>query len=405
MNLPAFISSRISKQQNGSFSAIISRIAVVSIAVAVGSLLLAFMILLGFQNKIKDKIYSFSGHLLVGKYTLSNSFEESSIFLTDSLLQTLDQIEGIQHYQPFAMRAGLLKIDGEIQGVVVKGINADQDSSSFHQHLTSGRMPRFRTKAYSTEVVVSTKIAKTLQMEVEDEVLILFVQNPPRYRKLQIVGTYETGLEEFDENIIYGDLSLIRRLNLWKKNEVGGVEIFVEDINDIDRVHSELFDALNYDLYVERVSDKYLQIFDWLALLNRNVIIFLFLILFVAGFSMVSILLILIMERTQMVGVLKAMGSPNHLIRQVFLANGARLIWRGLGWGNLVALGFALLQYYGKVIPMDPASYYMDHVPIEFNWTAILGVNLLVILMIGASLFIPLNVISRIEPVKSIRFD
>ncbi len=366
---------------------------------------MAFMILLGFQNKIKDKIYSFSGHLLVGKYTLTNSFEGSSFLLSDELEAQLENMEGIAHYQSFAMRAGLLQIDGEIQGVVLKGLDERQDTVTFNKQLLSGRMPEIEKDGYSTEVVLSKKISSALKMSVGDEVLILFIQNPPRYRKLQIVGIYETGLEEFDQNIIYGDLKLIRRINGWEENEVGGVEVFVSDLGKIDEVHEELFDTLGFDLFVEKVSDRYLQIFDWLALLNRNVVIFLVLILFVAGFSMVSILLILIMERTQMVGLLKALGSSNQLIRRVFLANGVRLVFRGLVWGNGLALGLGLLQYYGRVIPMDAESYYMDHVPIQFDATAILGVNLLVIVLIGASLFIPLNVISRIQPIRSIRFD
>ena len=366
---------------------------------------MAFMILLGFQNKIKDKIYSFSGHLLVGKYTLTNSFEESSFLLDEELKGQLETTPGIAHFQSFAMRAGLLQIDGEIQGVVIKGLDHRQDSSAFYKQLVDGRMPDLSSKNYTTEVVLSKKISNALQMLVGDEVLILFIQNPPRYRKLKIVGIYETGLEEFDQSIVYGDLRMIRRINGWAENEVGGVEIFVQDLATIDETHERLFDTLGFDLFVEKVSDRYLQIFDWLALLNRNVVIFLVLILFVAGFSMVSILLILIMERTQMVGMLKALGASNQLIRRVFLANGVRLVFRGLAWGNAVALGLGLMQYYGRVIPMDAASYYMDHVPIQFDLTAILAVNALVILLIGASLFIPLNVISRIQPIRSIRFD
>ena len=240
---------------------------------------MAFMILLGFQNKIKDKIYSFSGHLLVGKYTLTNSFEGSSFLLSDELEAQLENMEGIAHYQSFAMRAGLLQIDGEIQGVVLKGLDERQDTVTFNKQLLSGRMPEIEKDGYSTEVVLSKKISSALKMSVGDEVLILFIQNPPRYRKLQIVGIYETGLEEFDQNIIYGDLKLIRRINGWEENEVGGVEVFVSDLGKIDEVHEELFDTLGFDLFVEKVSDRYLQIFDWLALLNRNVVIFLVLIL------------------------------------------------------------------------------------------------------------------------------
>lgn len=405
MNLPYFISARISQQAKGSFSSIISRVAVISIAIGVGAILLSFMILLGFQNKIKDKIYSFSGHLIISKYALTNAYEDRVLDLSDSLAYQLDNIPGIVHWQPNAFRAGLLKTPDEVQGVVVKGFTRQQDTVSFKRHLVEGRLPDLTGPRYSTEVVLSKKIARYLRLNVGEEVLIYFIQNPPRYRKLQIVGIYETGLEEFDENIIYGDMGMVRRINNWEAQEVGGIEIFIDDISKIDKYRESIFSAISHDLYVEKVSDKYLQIFDWLSLLNRNVVIFLVLILFVAGFSMVSILLILIMERTQMVGVLKAMGASSKLLRDIFLANGLRLIIKGLGWGNFLGLGIGVAQYYGRIIPLDAASYYMDHVPISFNWGVVIGVNVLVIILISASLFIPLSVISRIQPIKSIQFD
>lgn len=367
--------------------------------------MLSFMILLGFQNRIKDKIYSFSGHLIINRYILSSSYEDQAMELSDSLATQLDQLDGITHWQPYAFRAGLLKTPEEVQGVVVKGLSKRQDTAAFKRHLLAGRLPQLKDKGYSTEVVLSKKIANYLRLSVGEEVLIYFIQNPPRYRKLKIVGIYETGLEEFDENIIYGDIGMVQRINGWKANEIGGVEVFIDNISDIDEQREALFNTIDYSLIVEKVTDKYLQIFDWLSLLNRNVVIFLVLILLVAGFSMVSILLILIMERTQMVGVFKAMGASNKLLRDIFLANGVRLIIKGLGWGNLLAFAIGLGQRYGKIIPLDPASYYMTHVPISFNWIAIIGVNLLVIALISGSLFIPLGVISRIQPIKSIRFD
>lgn len=405
MNLPYFISSRISQQAKGSFSSIISRVAVISIAIGVGSILLSFMILLGFQNRIKDKIYSFSGHLIISRYVLTNSYEDQVMDLSDSLAYQLDQMEGVVHWQPYAFRAGLLKTPDEVQGVVVKGLSKRQDTIAFKRHLLEGRLPRLKERGYTTEVVLSKKIANYLRLSVGQDVLIYFIQNPPRYRKLQIVGIYETGLEEFDENIIYGDIGMVRRINGWEAHEVGGIEVFIDNISLLDQRMEEIFDAVDYDLIVEKVTDKYLQIFDWLSLLNRNVVIFLILIIGVAVFSMVSILLILIMERTQMIGVFKALGASNKLLRDIFMANGVRLILRGLGWGNLLAFGVGIAQHYGKIIPLDPASYYMTHVPISFNWLAIIGVNLLVVVFIGSSLFIPLTVISRIQPIKSIRFD
>ena len=222
LNLPYFISSRISHKAKGSFSTVITRVAVISIAVGVASLLLAFMILLGFQGTIKDKIYSFSGHLLVEKYSLTTSFEETSLLLTDELRESLQNVSGVAHWQPFAFRPGLLKTPEEVQGVLLKGVGIEQDSLSFKRHLIAGRMPEVGGERYSTEVVLSSRIANDLRLKEGDDVTIFFIQDPPRYRKLQIVGIYETGLEEFDEKIIYGDIDLLRRINGWEEKRDRG---------------------------------------------------------------------------------------------------------------------------------------------------------------------------------------
>ena len=363
------------------------------------------MVLYGFKTEIKDKIYSFSGHLIIDKYTLSTSFEETSILLSDTLIDQLDSYELTERYQPYAMKAGLLKTEEEVQGVIIKGVDNRFDTVGFKKHIYSGRFPDLTKDQYSTEVALSKKISDYLQLAVGDDVLVYFVQNPPRFRKLQVVGIYETGLEEFDEKIIIGDLDLIRRINNWEDLQVGGVEVFISDTERLEEAENYLFNSLGIDLYVDKVTDKYVQIFDWLNLLNRNVVILLIIILFVAGTSIISILLILIMERTQMIGLMKSIGAPNKLIRSIFIWNGIRLVVRGLLWGNIIGLGIGLLQYYFKLIPLDPANYYMAHVPIEFDLVTIIGLNMLVLILIGLTLFLPVTMISRVQPVKAIRFD
>ena len=221
----------------------------------------------------------------------------------------------------------------EVQGVILKGIDHRFDTVGFNRHMIAGRFPDVNKEKYSTEVAISNKIANYLLLDVGDEALIYFVQNPPRYRRLQIVGIYETGLEEFDEKIIMGDIDLIRRINNWPDSLAGGVEVFISDTDKLEQAGDDLFNSLDIDLYVDKVTDRYIQIFDWLNLLNRNVVILLAIILFVSGTSIISILLILIMERTQMIGVLKAIGSSNNLIRKIFLWNGLDLIVRGLCMG------------------------------------------------------------------------
>lgn len=405
MNLPFFISRRISSKAGGTFSGSIHKVAVISIAVGIGSLLLSFIILGGFQDRIREKIFSFSGHLLVTKYTLSTSYEDNYIRLSDSLTQTLEDQFFIKRWQNYAFKAGLLKTSEEVQGVILKGIDESFDATYFSRNIREGRLPDLSGEKYSTEVAISSKIANYLQLEIGDEVMIFFVQNPPRYRNLTVTGIYGTGLEEFDERIIIGDLDLVRRVNGWDDDEAGGVEVFLKDGVDPYDAQVTLFEELPMDLYVENVIDRYLQIFDWLSLLNRNVLVLLILILFVACFSMISIVLILIMERTQLIGMLKAMGSSDHLIRRIFVVVGGRLILRGLFWGNLCGLGLAFLQQQFKIIPLDPVNYYMSYVPVKFDVLTILGLNLVTAVLIGLTLWIPVAIISRIQPIKSIRFD
>ena len=405
MNLPFFISKRISKEASGSFSSIINRIAVVSIGLGLAVLILAFMVLFGFKKEIKDKIYSFSGHLIINKYTLSTSFEESSITVDDSLIRQLKNYPLTERIQPYAMKAALLKTEEEVQGVIVKGVDESFDTLGFSKHMVKGRFPHLTDEDYSTEVALSRRVSNYLQLDVGDEVLIYFVQNPPRFRRLQVTGIYETGLEEFDEKIILGDLDLIRRINNWPDSLAGGIEVFLSDTDQIDKAGDDLFNALDIDLYVDKVTNRYIQIFDWLNLLNRNVVILLTIILFVSGTSIISILLILIMERTQMIGVLKSLGAQNKLIRRIFIFNGFQLIVRGLFWGNVIGLSLGFIQYYFKIIPLDAANYYMSHVPIQIDVGTIIGLNLLVLTLIGLTLLIPVAIISRVRPVKAIRFD
>ncbi len=405
MNLPYFISSRITNNEEGSFSSTITRIAIISIAVALSSLILAFLILGGYENVITSKIYSFSGHVVVSKYTLSNSVEETSIIVSDSLLETVKNTEGVDYVQAYSFKYGLLSTEEEVQGVLVKGIDEHFNRTDFEQHLIRGRFPEFPEENYGTEVAISEKISNILKLDVDDEVTIFFVQKPLRFRKLQITGVYETGLEEIDENVILGDIRLVSRINNWEERQVGGLEVYLDDPDDQAEAAETLFDKVDFDMYVEQVANKYIQIFEWLRMLNRNVLILLVIVLFVACFNMVSILLILILERTQMIGIFKSLGASNALIRRIFLFNGLNLIIKGLLWGNFIGLSFCLAQYYFRFIPLDASNYYVSYVPIALDFGIVLLLNVMAVIVVGITLFIPLTLISRIQPVKAIRFD
>jgi lipoprotein-releasing system permease protein len=405
LNLSYFISKRINSSKNSSFSSTIHKIAVAGIAIGLAIMIVSYLILGGFRNTIQDKIFSFTGHIHVTKFTLGNTFEEEPISINNDLYKNYNQYNFIEHVQEFSHKAGLLKTNEEVLGVLLKGVGKRFNLSDFENNIIDGSFIDFPDTTYSNDVVISQKIANTLKLDVGSEILIYFVQNPPRFRKITISGIYSTGLEDFDEKIIIGDIRMIQRLNNWADTLVGGFEVFIKDPGNIEEAEDEIIEIVDYDLSVQSVTDRYLQIFDWLSLLNRNVIIFLALILFVAAFNMVAILLILIMERTQMIGVFKALGSSNEQIRELFLYNGMLLVLKGLALGNLIGIGFGVIQDGFKVIPLDPENYYMEYVPIEWNWAIIILVNILTFGLVTFSLMIPTMVISRINPIKAIKFS
>jgi len=383
----------------------IHKIAIASIGMGLGIMIISFLILKGFQLKIQEKIISFGGHLQVTKFTLSRSYEEDPISKNLALYNDYSDYEYINHIQEFANKAGLLKANEEVMGVVLKGVSSSFDLSKFSQNIVDGKFPDLTQGKTVNEIMVSQNIADKLNLEIGDDARLYFIQNPPRVRKLTISGIYETGMEDFDEKIILGDIRLVQSINNWPDSLVGGFEIFLNDFNKADYYQDELEDIVGYENYIEKISDKFAEIFDWLSLLNRNVVIFLSLTLFVACFNMVSILLILIMERTQMIGVFKALGAANKLIRRIFIYNGMRLIAKGILLGNIIGIGFGMLQDKFHFLTLDPKSYYMEFVPIEWNWGIIILLNILTFIMVSLVLTIPTMIISTISPIKSIRFD
>ncbi|HHP7241953.1 MAG TPA: ABC transporter permease [Cyclobacteriaceae bacterium] len=404
MKLHLFIASRLAKNARGTFTNTINKIAVVTISLGLSSMIISVMVLNGFQKEIKNKVYKFAGHMTISKYQLSSS-EKSPINTHSYFDQKIKEYRFIQSIDKVAYKAGLLKANDEVQGIIVKGLEKDYDIEKYNGIINQGRFIDIPEDDYSKEAVISESIAKNLRLKLEDEVLIFFLQDPPRYRKLKVVGLFNSGMHEFDERFILTDIGLIQRINNWPDSLIGGYEIYLEKNYPINKAYDQIFEDLDYDLYIQKISDRYLQIFDWLSLLDRNLLILLTLILIVASFSMVSILLILIMERTQMIGIFKTIGAADGLLRKIFFFNGLQLILRGLIIGNGLALLLGWIQKRFKVIPLDPANYYMESVPIDFDLFWIIFINLITLLIIGLTLFIPLSIISRINPIKVIRFD
>lgn len=405
MNVSAFIAQRIRHTEGQSFSATVAKIGVASVALGLAVMIVSFAILGGFKNEIYNKIFSFGGHLQVSEFTMSRSYDESPISTDTELYRNYAKTPGIAHIQGVMHKAALMKTETEVQGVVLKGVGGDFDVTAFRPNLREGRFVAWQDTATSRDVVVSRKIARQLKLKLNDEVALYFVQTPPRVRKVRVSGIYETGMEEFDDNLVLCDIRLLQRISGWKPNQVGVYEVFLDAFKDEEAGSKKVFDLMDFEMRLVKVTEKYSQIFEWLMLLNRNVTIFLTLILFVACFNMVAILLILIMERTQMIGLLKAVGARNGQIQRIFVFSGLRLISKGMIWGNVIGIGLCALQYFFKLIPLDPDTYYMDSVPIEWDIPLLLLLNLLVLLLILSILLIPTLVISRINPVKAIRFD
>lgn len=405
MNLPFFISRRISKPDEDTFSGTIHKVAVVSIALGLAVMIIAFFILLGFKGTIRDKIFSFNGHLLVSEYSLGTSYQEDPVSMEYEVYQHPENFQFIEHIQEFSHKPGLIKTKEEVDGVVLKGVGESFSLDRFAGNIREGQFITFKKDGFSNEVVISKKIANRLKLKVGDPFIIHFIQDPPRARRLDVVGIYETGLEDFDDRIILGDINVIRRLNGWDETTAGGFEIYLKDEDQLEEAFLFLYDNVESNLLIQKVTDKYIQIFDWLHLINNNVTIFLTLILFVASFNMVSIVLILIMERTQMIGILKAMGAADSMIRRIFRYQGMALIFKGLFFGNLVGLGLCFIQYRFQVIKLDQDSYYMSFVPIEWDWMVVLFLNLLIFLVVALVMILPTTAVSRMNPIKSIRFD
>jgi len=402
-NTPLFIAQRIGKENKNGFSVLITRIAIASIAVGIAVMDMSFFIYKGFKGEIQEKIFSFAAHVQVVKYNTSNAYEGIPITTKRKLFQQKNA--NIAHIQRFALKPALLKTDIEVMGTLLKGVGTDYDTVGFKKNIVEGRFIRFADSAYSKEILISRFVADKLQLRLHDQLLVYFIQEPPRFRKLNIVGIYETGMEDFDQKIILGDLRLIQRLNNWQSEQVGGFEIFVPNFDQLDPHFEAIYENLDYDLQASKVSDQYAHFFDWFLMLNQNVLIFLGIILFVACFNTSSILLILVMERTYMIGILKALGANNAFIRQIFVWNGFRIMFKGLLIGNLLAFFLAFVQKYFQLVPLNPEHYYMRAVPIWWDWQAVLASNLLLILVISVFLWLPTLIISQFRPIQSIRFD
>lgn len=414
MNLPYFIANRLIKgrREGTSFSRPINVIAIVGIAMGLAVMILAVAILTGFKQQIREKVVGFGSHIQIMNFDSNISFETTPISDTQKFIPNIKQLQGIAHIEVFATKAGIIRTDEDIQGVVLKGIGSDFDWNYFKSNMVDGSVFTVTDTGRSDKVIISRKLSDMLRLKTGDSFSMLFIQDPPRMRKFTISGIYETSLEEFDKMYVFCDIGHIKKLNGWRNDQVSGFEIFIEDFDKLDQMTSEVRDAIGYKITeqdtkfkVTNIRIRYPQIFDWLNFQDVNVIIIILLMLIVAGFNMISGLLILILEKTNMIGVLKSLGSEDLTIRRVFLYQAAYLIGKGLFWGNLIGIGLALLQLKTGIITLDPTSYYIKTVPINLELIHILLLNAGTMAAIILMLLVPSQLITRITPVKAIKYD
>lgn len=415
MSYVFFIARRLFSNQNGAkkVSRPAIQIATAGIAVGLAVMIVSVCVVLGFKDEIRSKVVGFGGHIQVMNYESLYAYDTSPIVITDYLEEQLRQSDSnVAHIQRVCSKSGMLKTQEHFKGVQFKGIGSDYDTHFLKDHLIAGELPQFSSSHASNKILLSESMAREMNLQLGDKVYAYFFEETVRARRFTVAGIYSTNLTEFDNRLIYTDLYTCQKLNNWAADQYSGLEIQTYDYSKLSETtlhlakctngKSDRFDAAYVTMSIE---DLYPQFFVWLQLLDTNIIVILILMMGVAGFTMISGLLIIILERTNFIGVMKALGAPDGAIRRIFLWFSFFLIIRGVFIGNLIGVGVMLLQQSTGLIKLDPVTYYVDQVPIIINWWHIFWINLATIVIAIAVLVLPSLLISRISPVKSIRFE
>lgn len=415
MNLPLFIAKKIygGKNEGKQVSRPAIRIATAGVAIGLAVMLISVSVVLGFKHTIRDKVIGFGSHIQVGSFMTLQTGDFYPIQMDDSMLTVLKTIPGVKHVQRYAMKQGILKTDHDFLGVIFKGIGAEYDTTFLHQNMRQGHIPRFTDNASSNKILISQSIADKLGVKANDKIYSYFIdKNGVRTRRFTIEGVYQTNLSQYDDITCFTDLYTAVRLNGWKDDQTTGAELTVKDFNQLDDVENLVVKKVNrtLDHYGETYSSKTIrelcpQIFSWLDLLDLNVWIILALMIAVAGVTMISGLLIIILERTVMIGILKALGARNKTIRHTFMWFAAFIIGKGMLIGNIVGLGLISLQQFTGLVKLNPQTYYVNTVPVEYNIPLFIILNVATLLICLFVLIAPSYLISHIHPAKSMRYE
>lgn len=414
MNLELFIARKVyfgeSTKQKVSSPAI--KIAVAGIAIGLAAMVLSVCIVVGFKKEIRDKVIGFGSHIQITSFANTASYDTKPVRLSDSLLSVLQSNPNIEHIESYATKPGIIKTDTDFQGVVLKGVGENYDWSFFKDNMIEGDVFQPSDSTVANQAIISKYIADRLHLKLGDSFFSYFIQDPPKVRKFTITGIYSTNFEDYDKLFMIVGLNTVQRLNSWDANQVSGLELRVKDYSRLQEVKEDLFfqmagshDGDGNALFTRSIEDINPMIFSWLSLLDMNVWVIIILMLAVSGFTMISGLLIIILERANMIGILKALGCRNTDIRKIFLYISSFLIIKGMIWGNVIALVICILQKMFGIIKLDPATYYVTEMPVYLNPLYIILINIGALLISLAMMIGPSYLIARISPAKSIKFE
>ncbi|MBK6609908.1 MAG: ABC transporter permease [Sphingobacteriales bacterium] len=407
MNLPLFITRRMALGNFRSFSGFIVRIAILAVALSISVMIIATAMVNGFQREISNKLFGFLGHVQISSFKGGGGYDDAApIAKNQPYLTTIDTMTNIRHVQAYARKAGIITTEGNFEGIVLKGVDTDFDWSFFEKYIVSGKTFTINDTSKSNLILLSQITANRMHFSVGDSITVRFVQNPPRARRFIIAGIYNTGMEEYDERYALVDIKHIQKLNEgWQPQDIGGFEVFLNDINQLDATSDAIYNIVPQDQIAQNLKSIDPNIFEWLNLQNMNEVVIIVLMLIVAVINMITALLILILERTNMIGVLKALGATNWSVRKIFLYNAAIIASIGLVLGNIAGLGLCWLQQKFGFITLPEESYYISTAPIAIDWFAIAVLNIGTLLICVLVLLLPTWLVTKIEPVKAIKFQ
>ena len=417
MNLEYFIAKRLitAKNHKSSISGPIIKIAVSAIAIGIIMMIVSVATGIGLKKEIRNKISAFNGHIIVSNYD-SNQSEEtlSPISTKQDFYPKFTAVPEVTHIQAIATKTGIIRTESTFEGTILKGVGKEYDWKSIESYILEGRLPNVNSNL-NDEIIISKFLANRLNLKLGDKFITFFLKNEvnkyPNKRNFEIVGIFDSGFQEFDANYIIGDIRHIQRMNKWEKDEVGAFEVFVNDFDRIEELGSAVYKATfnkqnqAKPLDSKTIVEKYYFIFEWLKMFDINIQIILIVMIFVATINMVVALLVLILERTQMIGILKALGGNNWSIRKIFLYNALYLIGKGLFWGNVIGIGILLLQKHFGIVKLNPENYYVNQAPVYIGIENILLLNLLTVVICFLILLIPSYIITKISPIKAIRYN